>query len=739
MPDALTRSLPAARFETVEIPVLGMDCGNCANSVRGAVERIRGVESVEVLLAGQRAVVTLDVSQTNEQEIRGAIRSVGYESPEPDAADGGAGTERTVEAGRAAALSRSALALMSLVFGVVLLVVVVGEWLGASAALTERVPLWLGALLVAAFGFPVFRKVAASLLRGRIVSHTLMSSGAMAALAIGEWVTAALVVFFMRVGDYAESFTTERARRSLRDLTALVPKTARIERSELVEEEVPVDELRRGDLVVVRPGETIPVDGEVISGSATVDRAALTGESLAVEVTPGTRVFAATVARLGSLRVRVDGVGRDTTFGQVLRQVERAEANRGDTQRLADRFAAWYLPVVATIAVATYLVRGDLLAAVAVTVVACSCAFALAAPVAMLASIGAAAKRGLLIKGGKYIEALARADVLLIDKTGTVTSGRQRLSDVMPLAGRTEQGVLELAAAAERDSEHSLGRAVVRAAEERGLTPIRSEAFEAMPGWGVRAAVAGRTVEVGSRRLLPGPLLSDGVLARSAARLENQGKTLLFVLVDGEPAGLLATSDTLRPGVAAAIEAARGMGIRRVELLTGDNRRSAQAVAAELGIAYRAELLPGEKLEAVKEHQAAGRTVVMIGDGVNDAPALAQADVGVAMGAAGTDVAIETAHVALMSDDWSRLPELFSIARRTMGVVRLNIGFTAVYNLIGISLAALGFLPPIFAAALQSLPDLGIMGNSARLLRQDAPRTARPSPAAVLESPVAQP
>ncbi|HLS50272.1 MAG TPA: cation-translocating P-type ATPase, partial [Actinomycetaceae bacterium] len=650
-----------------------------------------------------------------------AIEEAGYTCPTPTAAT--EGTDHGAQTDRAAALTRRAMTLMGLIFAVVLFVVVIGEGMGLVDALTYRVPFWIGALLVIACGLPVFRNVLRNALRGRIVSHTLMSTGALAALAIGEWATAALVVFFMRVGDYAESFTIERARRSLKDLTALAPKTARVERDGS-DSEIPIEQVRLGDIVVVRPGDIIPVDGEVVSGNATVNQASITGESMPIEAARGTQVFAATLAQLGSLRVRARSVGRDTTFGKVIRQVEQAEANRGETQRLADRFSAWYLPLVAAIALVTYLIGGNLLAAVAVTVVACSCAFALATPVAMLASIGAAAKRGLLIKGGKYIEALARADVLLLDKTGTLTRGEPELTDVVPFGSRCEEELLALAAAAERDSEHPLAEAVRRSARQRGLAVATPGTFEAIPGRGVRARVEGRTVEVGSHRLLP-----DGVVPPEARELEERGRTLLFVIIDGQPAGVLAAADALRPEVPDALQSVRSLGIGQVELLTGDNERTARAIADELGITYRANLLPEDKIERVREHQAQGRTVVMIGDGVNDAPALVQANVGIAMGAAGTDIALEAAHVALMNDDWSRIPELFANARRTMGVVKLNIGFTAVYNLIGISLAAVGLLPPIFAAALQSIPDLGIMGNSARLLHNRQPTTSRPGAA----------
>ena len=718
---------PSPHLDTIEVPIVGMDCGGCVKNVRSAVAGLPGVYSVAVFLAGEKAEVTLDPTQTNAERVREAIQQAGYTCPIPTPE--GAETAQQADVARASALTRSAMTLMGIIFAVVLLVVVLGEGLGLFDALTERVPLWAGALLVFVFGYPVFRNVLRNALRGRIVAHTLMSTGALAALAIGEWATAALVVFFMRVGDYAESFTTERARRSLKDLTALTPKTARVERDG-AESDIPIEQVRVGNIVVVRPGDIIPVDGEVVNGHATVNQAAITGESMPVEAVPGTQVFAATLAQLGSLRVRARSVGRDTTFGKVIRQVEQAEANRGETQRLADKFSAWYLPLVAMIALATYLIRGDLLAAVAVTVVACSCAFALATPVAMLASIGGAAKRGLLIKGGKYIEALAKADVLLLDKTGTLTLGKPVLTDVVPFDPWREDELLALVAAAERDSEHPLADAVRSAARERQLNVNVPEAFEAMPGRGIRANVNGQRIEVGSYRLL-----ADRAMPAEAQALEAQGKTLLFVLVDDAPAGVLAAADTLRADVPDALRAVRSLGIRHIELLTGDNERTAQAIAEELGIEYRANLLPEDKIEQVKRHQARGHTVVMIGDGVNDAPALVQADVGIAMGVAGTDVALEAAHVALMQDDWSRIPELFAIAKRTMGVVKLNIGFTAVYNLVGITLAALGLLPPIFAAALQSIPDLGIMGNSARLLRNNspAPSTPHPAPAAPSE------
>jgi Cu+-exporting ATPase len=694
-----------ANLQTLEVPVKGMDCAECTQHVQHAIAALPGVESANVFLSSEKAVVRLDPARLDLTAIRKAVEGAGYSVPET-------ATPAQLPTPVLGDFTRRVVTLLAVVFGAVLFVIVVGEWLGLFEQLTERVPFVIGLGIVIAGGWPIFRNVIRAALKRQVTSHSLMTLGVLAALAVGQWATAAVVVFFMRIGDYAENFTTERARRAVKDLTAMAPQTARIERDG-EEREVSIAEVRVGDTVIVRPGEKIPVDGEVIAGQATVDQAAITGESMPVEAGSGAKVFAATIAKLGSLRVRARHIGADTTFGRVIKMVEEAEAHRADVQRFADKFTAYYLPVVAGIAALTFLLRRDPLATAAVLVVACSCSIALATPIAMLASIGAAAKRGLLIKGGKYLEILARADVLLLDKTGTLTLGRPQITDVIPLNGLPASEVLVLAASAERYSEHPLAEAVRAAARTHNLALTEPQNFESVPGQGIRAQVNGNAVMLGNRRLLP-----VAETLPIAADLEAQGKTLLFLAHNGELAGVLAAADTLRPEVPTALADMRALGIRHIELLTGDNARTATALAEKLGVTYRANLLPEDKIAVVKDYQAKGHTVVMVGDGVNDAPALAQADVGIAMGAAGTDVAIEAAHIALMREDWTLIPEVFRIARRTMRVVKMNLAFTAVYNIVGLSLAAFGFLPPVFAAAAQSLPDLGILANSSRLLRQ---------------------
>src|SRR5713226_7650450 len=616
----------------IEVKVAGMDCAECTEHVQRALAALPGVEDVRVLLSSEKAVLQVDPTQVDLPTIRRAVEGAGYTVP--DVPPGG---EEATSSRSLVSFTRPILTLFGLVFGAVLLVVIAGEWLGLFERVTDLVPWYLGWGLVLLAGYPIFWNVIRTALRRQVIAHTLMSLGVVAALAVGQWPTAVVIVFFMRIGDYAEHFTTERSRRAVKRLTALAPQTARVERNG-GEQVVPIEEVQVGETVIVRPGESIPVDGDVTSGQATVNQAAITGESLPVEVGAGNHVFAATLAQLGSIRVRVSHVGADTTFGRVITMVEEAEAHRAPVQRIADRFSAYFLPVVAAIALVTLVLSRNPLSAAAVLVVACSCSFALATPIAMLASIGAAASRGLLVKGGKYLELLSRADVLLIDKTGTITAGRPQITDVVALNGHAQTDILTLAASAERYSEHALAEAVRQAAEAEHLPLRKPRNFEAVPGQGIRAEVDGIPVTIGNTRMLP-----QGATLAVSHDLEAAGKTLLYVEREGKIIGLLAAADTLRAEVPAALARCRTLGVKRIHLLTGDNERPAQAHASALGIAYHAELLPEDKIRIVKDYRAQGQVGVMVGDGVNEAPALAQADVGIAIGLMGTDVALEAA------------------------------------------------------------------------------------------------
>ncbi len=603
------------------------------------------------------------------------------------------------------------------VFLVLVSAVVVGTLLGEQLGLARRIPPWLAVAAVLAGGYPVFLSTVRSLLRGRISSYALMSLGVAGALGAGEYRAAVLIVFFMRVAERLESYTISRSRRAVRSLLQMAPEKAVVLRQGR-EVTVAPEELRPGERVVVRPGEKIPADGRVRAGRAYVDQSPVTGESAFVEKVPGSRVFAGTIAHGGTLEVEVERVGAETTFGRVVRLVEEAEKAKAPVQLVADRFTAWYIPVVLGVAGITYLGTQKLSSALAVLLVACACAIALATPTAVIAAVGQAARRGILIKGGKYLELLARVDTVVMDKTGTVTRGRPVLSGVVAASGFSPEEVLFRAAQAESRSEHPAARAVVEAARARGMELRPPAEFEALPGMGVKAG----EVMVGSRQLLEREGIEvEPALLQAASSLEEEGKTVFFTAWGERATGILAVADELRPEVPEVLETLGRLGVKRFYLLSGDAERPTRMVARALGVDYRAGLLPEEKIAFIRALQEEGRVVLMVGDGVNDAPALVQADVGVAMGAAGTDAALEAAPVVLMGDDWRALPAAILTGRRAFRVIRQNLALGVIYNAVGLTLAALGLLPPVLAAAGQSVPDFLIMLSSARLLRDPGP------------------
>jgi Cu+-exporting ATPase len=696
------------------LKIQGMDCAECALHTEEAVRGLQGVREARVYLGAERLDVVYDPDLTDTDQIARAVERAGYRVAD-ESKDAGEGHGSDL-AERLTGLFVAAVVL-------VILAVTVGERLGLLEAALTRIPSWAAIAAILVGGYPIFRNVVLALRQGQVTAHALMTLGMIGALTIGAYSAAVVIVFFMRVSDYLEGLTTDRSRQAIRALMRLAPETAQRLRDadekerDVAVEEVAVEALRPGDRVVVRPGEQVPADGRVEKGTAAVDQSPITGESMPVDKEPGSEVFAGTIVYGGALTVHVTRAGADTTLGRVIQLVEEAEANKAPVQRVADRFTAWYIPVVVAAAGVTYLLGRSLTAAISVLLVSCACAIALATPTAVIAAVGQAARRGILIKGGRYLELLARVDTVLMDKTGTLTFGRPMVTNVAAFDGSTEDEVMRLAATAERLSEHPVAAAVHQAARERELDARPADEFEARAGMGVRARSNGSRLLVGSRRLLESeglPLPPDA--EARAETWEEDGKTAFFVAVGERIVGLLAVADEPRPEVPEALATLRKLGIRRLLLLTGDNARTARAEASRLGVEYRAELLPEDKIAVVNELQSQGHTVLMVGDGVNDAPALAQADVGVAMGVAGTDAALEAADVALMQDDWRALPEAIQAGRRTFRVIQQNLGLGVLYNVAGIALAAVGILSPVAAAAGQSFPDLLIMLSSARLL-----------------------
>jgi Cd2+/Zn2+-exporting ATPase/Cu+-exporting ATPase len=692
--------------QRLELTVPELDCADEARQIEGALGRMDGVLDVQTAVGARRVLVSFDPEAVRPQAIAETIRGLGMtvsDTPGP------ARRRRSLPD----ALGWAFVSIVALLT----LAGLVAERVGIVDAAVGRIPPWLAVAAVLAGGYPIFGNVIRALRRGAVTSHALMTLGIVGALAVGQYAAAAVIVFFMRLADFIEGYTTERSRHAIKELLRLAPETARVERDGR-DVEVPAEQVRPGEIVLIKSGDRIPVDGVVLDGRAAVNQASITGESVPVEKEPGAEVFAATICDRGALRVRVEKVGKDTTFGQILRLVEQAEANKAPVQRFADRFTAYYIPVVIAIALATYAIGGNPTAAVATVLVACSCAIAMATPTTVLAAVGWAARRGIVVKGGRYLEALAKVDVLVMDKTGTVTVGWPEVTDVLSVGGATEESLLAAAASLEQRSEHPLADGIVRAVEKAGLVLESPTRFEVHPGEGVTGELGGEGVICGTERLLARlGVQVPGAIRQRVAALAGEGKSVVLVARNGRLAGLVALADTLRPEVAAAVEQIRALGIRRVIMLTGDREPAAAAVAARLGIEFEAELLPVEKIRAVERLQREGHVVAMVGDGINDAPALAQADVGIAMGVAGTDAAIEAAHVALMRDDWRMVPEAIALGRRAFRVIAQNLWFTVGYNAVGILLAATGWLPPVGAAAAQSLPDVLVMFNSARLLR----------------------
>jgi Cd2+/Zn2+-exporting ATPase len=570
-------------------------------------------------------------------------------------------------------------------------------------------------------------------MRGKLNVDELVTIAIIAAIFVQEYLGAALVAFMMLFGKVLEDVTAARADRALEGLGRLVPATARIkDPTGGTERTVPVEQVRVGDVVVVRPGERLPVDGVVVAGRAGVEEAAITGEPLPVEKAAGDEVFAGTLATGGALEVRVSRIGEATALGRIAALVQEAEGERAPIVRTADRLAKWFTPGVLGLAALVYLVRGELLPAVSVLVVACPCALVLATPTAIVAGIARGATRGILIKGGARLEAAGHVDAVCLDKTGTLTRGQPAVQRVVLLDGTThEREVLAYAAAAERLSEHPLARAVLAAAEARGA-PVPNASggsadFEAVAGKGVAARIANLHpaappvhVVVGrpeflAERGIEWPAAADGALQE----LETAGQTPLAVALDGRAAAVIGVADVLREEAVHAIRELRDAGLKRIVLLTGDREGPARAVAQAVGIApqdVHARLLPEQKVEWVKRLRAEGHRVAMIGDGVNDAPALAAADVAVAMGAAGTDLAMVAADVVLMTDDLRQAAAAILLGRKTLTTIRQNLLFAGIWNAVAVGLVVFGSLGIVAGAIVHNLGSVLVVVNAARLV-----------------------
>lgn len=559
-------------------------------------------------------------------------------------------------------------------------------------------------------GWPILKEAFENIVERRMTMELSMTIAIAAAAVIGEFFTALVITLFVLVAEVLEGLTVGRGRKAIRDLLEFLPREVSVRRAGSIRS-VSAEELSIGDAILVAPGGRIPVDGAVISGHSFVDESRITGESMPVEKTTGTQVFAGSINQSGALEIAAERIGRDTSYGKIIEAVERAEKSRAPVQRLADRLAGYLVYFALGAAVLTYLITRDIYSTISVIIVAGACGIAAGTPLAILGGIGRSARLGAIVKGGVHLETLGHVDTVVLDKTGTLTFGRPEVQQVLPVAGVSAEELLDAAATAELRSEHPLGKAIVAHARNQGRDVVEPATFAYTPGRGITTKVADATILVGNLAWMT----DNGIDVASASHANSQAGSDVFVVRDGHLLGSIAVADTVRPEAKRAIEALHRMGIRTI-LLTGDTQRVASAVGSALGIKeIEAELLPEDKLARVQALVAQKRKVAMVGDGVNDAPALAQANVGVAMGS-GTDVAQESADVVLLGNDLERFVETLAVARRTRGIIWQNFAGTIGVDALGIVLAAFGFLNPLLAAGIHVVSELVFILNSARLL-----------------------
>ncbi len=740
-----TERLPAVRVVT--LPVEGMTCASCVLRVEKALKKVEGVSRADVNIATEKATVAFDPARVSLAQLQAAVADSGYALGAPDRDEGG--TRERREEGSPLQIIRKELWLsVGLTVPVMLLSMLNGStWFASWSSLSpddvNKILLLLTTPVLFVSGKRFFKGFWLTARHRTADMNTLVAVGTGAAYVYStltvlfpRWIlpegqphhvyfdTAATIITLILFGRMLEALAKSRASEAIKKLIGLQPRTARVLRGG-AEQDVPVAGVIVDDQVIVRPGERIPVDGMILKGFSAVDESMVTGESLPVEKQPGDRVIGGTINKDGLIEFRATAVGEATLLAHIVRLVAEAQGSKAPAQTLADKIASVFVPVVVGIALLTFAFWFGLghagfaqamIPFISVLIIACPCALGLATPTAIMVGTGVGATLGVLIKNAESLEKTHAVQAIVLDKTGTVTDGRPAVTDVIPAPGVDPNQLLRNAASVEKGSEHPLGQAIVEFAARRNLLPSEAESFRALAGHGAMAAVAGDTVLVGNAQLMKEQGVSIRECGQAGEKLAADGKTLVYVAVNGVLSGLIGCADQLKPSSPEAIAALRAMKIE-VIMMTGDNVRAARAVAAAAGVdRVVAEVLPEDKAAHVRAVQAEGKVVAMAGDGINDAPALAQADVGIAMGT-GTDVAMETADITLMRGDLLGIVQAIRLSSRTLKTVRQNLFWAFIYNIIGIPLAAMGMLNPMIAAGAMAFSSVSVVANALRLRR----------------------
>jgi len=751
-------------MDTATLKLRGMSCASCANSIEDAIRSVAGVSECSVNFGVEQASVTYDPQKTNLNAIQAAVDAAGYSAQaiqEQDLLTGDDDAERQTRQAESRDLQRKVWT-----GGIISTILVVGSIPAMTGLHIPFIPLWLHnfwfqAILTAPVQFwcgkSFYVNSWKALKRHASTMDTLIALGTSAAYFYSLFVTlfpgvlvaqglepsvyyetAAVVITLVLLGRLFENRARGQTSEAIRKLMGLQARTARIVRDGQ-ELEVPIAEVQLGDVVLVRPGEKIPVDGEVVEGSSTVDEAMVTGESVAVKKQPGDEVIGATINKMGSFKFRATRVGKDTFLAQIVKLVQQAQGSKAPIQKLADQVTGWFVPVVMAIAILTFIlwynfmgnVTLALTTTVGVLIIACPCALGLATPTSILVGTGKGAENGILIKGADSLELAHKLQTIVLDKTGTLTQGKPTVTDFVTVDGTVNSNeikLLQLAASVERNSEHPLAEAVVQYAQSQQAELTDAREFEAIAGSGVQGYVSGKLVQIGTQRWLTELGIETQALAAQRDKLEYLGKTVIWIAVAGKVQGILGISDALKPSSAATVRTLQKLGLE-VVMLTGDNRPTAEVIAREVGITrVLAEVRPDQKANTISTLQAEGKLVAMVGDGINDAPALAQADVGIAIGT-GTDVAIAASDITLISGDLQGIVTAIQLSRATMRNIRQNLFFAFIYNVAGIPIAAGILFPffgwllsPIIAGAAMAFSSVSVVTNALRL-RNFQPRT----------------